>query len=108
MKDARIFKVTRTSGKVQYCKRNDILIQGRGSAANSVVCYALEITIVDSVLTELTARRFQHIAVNVYRDDMASRLGDRQGKPPVARAEIDHFGARGKSDCIQHGGRVGP
>ena len=26
---------------VRFCKRNDILIQGRGSAANSAVCYAL-------------------------------------------------------------------
>ena len=67
-----------------------------------------EITIVNSVLTEQTARRSQYIAVNVYRDDTASRLGDMQGKPPVARAEIDHFRARGKTDCIQHGGRIGP
>jgi error-prone DNA polymerase len=34
---------------VEYCKRNDILIQGRGSAANSAVCYALEITAVDPI-----------------------------------------------------------
>ena len=27
---------------VRFCKGNDILIQGRGSAANSVVCYALD------------------------------------------------------------------
>ncbi|NED61120.1 hypothetical protein G3I15_09310, partial [Streptomyces sp. SID10244] len=26
---------------VNFCKRNDILCQGRGSAANSAVCYAL-------------------------------------------------------------------
>ena len=67
-----------------------------------------EITIVDSILTELTARRFQHIAVNVYRDNMASRPGDMQGKPPVARAEIDRFRAADKSDCIQHGGGIRP
>lgn len=29
---------------VRYCKRNGILVQGRGSAANSAVCYCLEIT----------------------------------------------------------------
>src|SRR5205814_3315361 len=29
---------------VQFCLKNNILIQGRGSAANSAVCYALEIT----------------------------------------------------------------
>jgi hypothetical protein len=37
---------------------NGILIQGRGSAANSVVCYALEITIVDSVGLDLLFERF--------------------------------------------------
>jgi error-prone DNA polymerase len=34
---------------VRFCKDNGSLVQGRSSAANSVVCYALEITIVDSV-----------------------------------------------------------
>ncbi len=43
---------------VRYCKDNGILIQGRGSAANSVVCYALEITIVDSVGLNLLFERF--------------------------------------------------
>jgi error-prone DNA polymerase len=43
---------------VNFCKDNGILIQGRGSAANSVVCYALEITIVDSVGLDLLFERF--------------------------------------------------
>jgi error-prone DNA polymerase len=43
---------------VEYCKINDILIQGRGSAANSAVCYALEITAVDPVGMELLFERF--------------------------------------------------
>jgi error-prone DNA polymerase len=43
---------------VDYCKRNDILIQGRGSAANSAVCYALEITAIDPVGMELLFERF--------------------------------------------------
>ena len=43
---------------VQFCKRNDILIQGRGSAANSAVCYALEITAIDPVGMELLFERF--------------------------------------------------
>ena len=41
-----------------YCKRNDILVQGRGSAANSAVCYALEITAVDPVGMDLLFERF--------------------------------------------------
>ena len=43
---------------VCFCKRNNILIQGRGSAANSAVCYALEITAVDPVGMELLFERF--------------------------------------------------
>jgi error-prone DNA polymerase len=43
---------------VGFCKSNDILIQGRGSAANSAVCYALEITAIDPVGMELLFERF--------------------------------------------------
>jgi error-prone DNA polymerase len=43
---------------VQFCKNHDILIQGRGSAANSAVCYALEITVIDPVGMELLFERF--------------------------------------------------
>jgi error-prone DNA polymerase len=43
---------------VQFCKSHDILIQGRGSAANSAVCYALEITAIDPVGMKLLFERF--------------------------------------------------
>lgn len=43
---------------VQFCKSHGILIQGRGSAANSAVCYALEITAIDPVGMELLFERF--------------------------------------------------
>ena len=43
---------------IQFCKQNDILVQGRGSAANSAVCYALEITAIDPVGMELLFERF--------------------------------------------------
>jgi error-prone DNA polymerase len=43
---------------VQYCLKNHILIQGRGSAANSAVCYALEITAIDPVKMGLLFERF--------------------------------------------------
>jgi error-prone DNA polymerase len=43
---------------VQFCKREGILVQGRGSAANSAVCYALSITAVDPVKMELLFERF--------------------------------------------------
>jgi error-prone DNA polymerase len=43
---------------VRFCKENGILCQGRGSAANSAVCYALEITAVDPVGMDLLFERF--------------------------------------------------
>jgi error-prone DNA polymerase len=43
---------------VQFCKHQGILIQGRGSAANSAVCYSLGITAVDPVGMELLFERF--------------------------------------------------
>jgi error-prone DNA polymerase len=43
---------------VRFCKENGILAQGRGSAANSAVCYALEITAVDPVGMDLLFERF--------------------------------------------------
>lgn len=53
---------------VQYCKRNGILIQGRGSAANSAVCYVLEITAVDPVGMELLFERFLSESRNEWPD----------------------------------------
>ncbi|HEX2252672.1 MAG TPA: error-prone DNA polymerase [Thermoanaerobaculia bacterium] len=43
---------------VRFCRREGILVQGRGSAANSAVCYALGITAVDPVRMELLFERF--------------------------------------------------
>ncbi|MGH3996279.1 MAG: PHP domain-containing protein, partial [Pseudonocardiaceae bacterium] len=43
---------------VAFCRRADILCQGRGSAANSAVCYALGITNVDAVGMDLLFERF--------------------------------------------------
>ncbi len=43
---------------VEFCRRHGILVQGRGSAANSAVCYALGITAVDPVGMELLFERF--------------------------------------------------
>ncbi|MBV8550108.1 MAG: error-prone DNA polymerase, partial [Acidobacteriaceae bacterium] len=43
---------------VDYCRRQKILVQGRGSAANSAVCYSLGITAVDPVGMDLLFERF--------------------------------------------------
>jgi len=42
----------------RFCKVNGILCQGRGSAANSAVCYCLEITAVDPIRLKLLFERF--------------------------------------------------
>src|SRR5438132_10283851 len=43
---------------IQFCQRENIMVQGRGSAANSAVCYALSITAVDPVKMDLLFERF--------------------------------------------------
>jgi error-prone DNA polymerase len=43
---------------VAYCRSVGILVQGRGSAANSAVCYALGITAVDPIGMDLLFERF--------------------------------------------------
>ncbi|MEZ0314027.1 MAG: error-prone DNA polymerase [Myxococcota bacterium] len=43
---------------VEYCGKNEILCQGRGSAANSIVCYLLGITAVDPIKHDLLFERF--------------------------------------------------
>jgi len=43
---------------VRFCREQNILAQGRGSAANSAVCYSLGITAVDPVGMELLFERF--------------------------------------------------
>jgi error-prone DNA polymerase len=42
----------------RFCREQGILCQGRGSAANSAVCYALEVTAVDPVFYNLFFERF--------------------------------------------------
>ncbi|HUO40134.1 MAG TPA: error-prone DNA polymerase [Mycobacterium sp.] len=42
----------------RFCRENRILCQGRGSAANSAVCYALGVTAVDPVANDLLFERF--------------------------------------------------
>jgi len=43
---------------VRFCREQKILAQGRGSAANSAVCYSLGITAVDPIGMELLFERF--------------------------------------------------
>jgi error-prone DNA polymerase len=43
---------------VDFCRREKILVQGRGSAANRAVCYALGITAIDPIGMDLLFERF--------------------------------------------------
>ncbi len=43
---------------IRFCREQNILVQGRGSAANSAVCYSLGITAVDPVGMDLLFERF--------------------------------------------------
>ncbi len=52
---------------IRFCREHDILVQGRGSAANSVVCYSLGITAVDPgkdgfALRAIPLRRTRRVA----------------------------------------------
>jgi error-prone DNA polymerase len=64
---------------VQYCKREGILVQGRGSAANSVVCFALGITAIDPVGMEMLFERFLTAERGEWPDiDLDLPSGDRR------------------------------
>ncbi|PYO58691.1 MAG: error-prone DNA polymerase [Candidatus Rokuibacteriota bacterium] len=79
---------------VQYCRRNDVLVQGRGSAANSAVCYALEITAVDPVGMELLFERFLSEERGEWPDiDLDLPSGDRREK--VIQYVYERYGRLG-------------
>src|SRR5213594_4032277 len=64
---------------VEYCRDHDVLVQGRGSAANSAVCYALGITAVDPVGMDLLFERFLSEARDEWPDiDLDLPSGDRR------------------------------
>lgn len=64
---------------VEFCRRADILCQGRGSAANSAVCFALGITNVDAVACGLLFERFLSPAREGYPDiDLDIESGRRE------------------------------
>ena len=79
---------------IRYCQRNGILVQGRGSAANSVVCYALEITAVDPIGMELLFERFLSESRGEWPDiDLDLPSGDHREK--VIQHIYEKYGALG-------------
>lgn len=69
---------------VQFCRAEGILCQGRGSAANSAVCYCLGITAVDPVRMGLLFERF---------------LSRERAEPPDIDLDIEHDR---REEVIQH------
>lgn len=68
----------------QFAKEKGILYQGRGSAANSVICYALELTAINPVQMELLFERF---------------ISPERNEPPDIDIDFEH--AR-REEVIQH------
>ncbi|MFW2389630.1 MAG: error-prone DNA polymerase [Polyangiales bacterium] len=69
---------------VQYCRQQGILCQGRGSAANSAVCFCLGITAIDPVRMDLLFERF---------------LSVERAEPPDIDLDIEH---ERREEVIQH------
>ncbi len=69
---------------VRWAKTQGILYQGRGSAANSAVCYMLGITAVDPVKTKLLFERF---------------ISSARGEPPDIDVDFEH---EKREDVIQY------
>jgi error-prone DNA polymerase len=79
---------------VRYCLQENILVQGRGSAANSAVCYSLGITAVDAVGMELLFERFLSEERGEWPDiDLDLPSGDEREK--VIQYVYKRYGERG-------------
>lgn len=79
---------------VQFCREQNILVQGRGSAANSAVCYSLGITAVDPVGMELLFERFLSEERGEWPDiDLDLPSGDRRER--VIQHVYERYGRRG-------------
>ena len=78
----------------RYARERRMLAQGRGSAANSAVCYALGITAVDPVGMELLFERFLSEERGEWPDiDIDLPSGDQ--REDVIQYVFDRYGARG-------------
>jgi error-prone DNA polymerase len=79
---------------VNFCRQQGILVQGRGSAANSAVCYSLGITAVDPVGMELLFERFLSEERGEWPDiDLDLPSGDRRER--VIQYVYERYGKMG-------------
>jgi error-prone DNA polymerase len=79
---------------VNFCRQEGILVQGRGSAANSAVCYSLGITAVDPVGMDLLFERFLSEERGEWPDiDLDLPSGDRRER--VIQHVYEKYGQHG-------------
>ncbi len=79
---------------VRFCREQNILVQGRGSAANSAVCYSLALTAVDPISMELLFERFLSEERGEWPDiDLDLPSGDEREK--IIQYVYRRYGERG-------------
>jgi error-prone DNA polymerase len=79
---------------VNFCRQQGVLVQGRGSAANSAVCYSLGITAVDPIGMDLLFERFLSEERGEWPDiDLDLPSGDRRER--VIQHVYEKYGRRG-------------
>lgn len=80
----------------KFCRENNIMAQGRGSAANSAVCYCLQITAVDPVGNNLLFERFLTESRKSWPDiDIDLPSGDRRER--VIQEVYQRYGKHGSA-----------
>ena len=85
---------------IEFCERHGILAKGRGSAANSAVCYALNITTVDPVASHLLFERFLSEERGEWPDiDIDLPSGDEREK--VIQYVFSTYGPRRAAMCAE-------
>ena len=92
---------------VNFCRQHGILVQGRGSAANSAVCYSLGITAVDPIGMELLFERFLSEERGEWPDiDLDLPSGDRREQVIQHVYErYGRFGAGMTANVVTYRGR---
>src|SRR5277367_1471596 len=92
---------------VDFCRKQNILVQGRGSAANSAVCYSLGVTAVDPIGMELLFERFLSEERGEWPDiDLDLPSGDeRERVIQFVYARYGQLGAAMTANVITYRGR---
>jgi error-prone DNA polymerase len=93
---------------IRFCNENGILVQGRGSAANSAVCYSLGITAIDPIGMDLLFERFLSEERGEWPDiDMDLPSGDDREKAiQYIYQRYGQLGAAMTANVITYRGRL--